>query len=81
MHGFGEVPERLRRSTVQVSSEGAESFGSGVIWTRDGLILTNAHVARHTEATVHLSDGRVLPARVRRAIRAGISRRCAQRRS
>jgi serine protease Do len=64
MHGFGEVSERLRRSTVQVSSGRRESFGSGIVWSRDGLILTNAHVARHTQATVQLSDGRILPARV-----------------
>ena len=37
---------------------------SGVIWKPDGLILTNAHVARASEAEVELWDGRRFPARV-----------------
>jgi len=41
--GFGEVVERLRRSTVSVKS-GAYGGGSGVIWSQDGRIVTNAHV-------------------------------------
>ncbi len=64
MLGFGEVAERLRRSTVQVFSKGARGGGSGVIWKSDGLILTNAHVARNSEAQVQLWDGRRLDARV-----------------
>lgn len=64
MHGFGEVSERLRRSTVEVTSGGHRGFGSGVIWSPEGLILTNAHVARHREARVTLWDGRSFPARV-----------------
>ncbi|MDR3699052.1 MAG: trypsin-like peptidase domain-containing protein [Candidatus Sulfopaludibacter sp.] len=64
MLSFGEVAERLRRSTVQVFSKGARGGGSGVIWKNDGLILTNAHVARHTGAQVQLWDGRRLDARV-----------------
>jgi serine protease Do len=36
---FGDVIERLRRSTVQVGRG-----GSGVIWSSDGKIVTNAHV-------------------------------------
>jgi serine protease Do len=38
-HEFGEVIEKLRRSTVQVGRG-----GSGVIWSTDGRIITNAHV-------------------------------------
>lgn len=64
MHGFGTVAEQLRRATVQVVSGGRQAFGSGVIWSRDGLILTNAHVARQDETEVELWDGRRLPARV-----------------
>jgi serine protease Do len=56
--GFGEVAERLRRSTVQVQTRGrGQGVGSGIIWSGDGLIMTNAHVARGTQATVSLWDG------------------------
>ena len=55
---FGEVAERLRRSTVQVSVERSRGSGSGVIWTADGVIITNAHVARADRARVELWDGR-----------------------
>lgn len=65
MRSFGEVAERLRRSTVQVFSGGrGRGGGSGVIWSRDGLILTNAHVARSSRVEVELWDGRTLDARV-----------------
>jgi serine protease Do len=63
MRGFGEIAERLRRSTVQVLPD-QHGGGSGVIWTSDGAIMTNAHVARKDAAEVRLWDGRRLPARV-----------------
>ena len=56
---FAAVAQRLSRSTVQVRGRG---FGSGVIWQSSGLIITNAHVARGSRATVGLSDGRILEA-------------------
>ncbi len=57
-HGFGEVAERLRRSTVQVQSRGRrQGSGSGVIWSGDGVIIANAHVARDSGAKVALWDG------------------------
>src|SRR5689334_21459523 len=57
--GFGEVAERLRRSTVHVQqTRGREQGGgSGIICGGDGLIITNAHVARGSEAKVSLWDG------------------------
>jgi serine protease Do len=61
MRGFGEIAERLRRSTVQVFV-GPKGSGSGVVWSAGGLILTNAHVAREPAAQVVLWDGRRLDA-------------------
>lgn len=46
MSGFGEIGERLRRSTVQIFNKGEGSRGSGIVWNSSGVILTNAHVAR-----------------------------------
>lgn len=66
MFGYGEVAESLRRSTVHVQSGGRDGGGaSGVIWTADGLIITNAHVARSTRPQVELWDGRRFEARVK----------------
>ena len=59
---FGEVAERLRRSTVEVRLRGIDGGGSGVIATPDGQIVTNAHVARDAGVLVRLWDGRELPA-------------------
>ena len=72
MLGFGEIAERLRRSTVQVFPKGNggggdgvyEGAGSGVIWHADGRIVTNSHVARGAQADIVLWDGRRLPARL-----------------
>jgi serine protease Do len=64
MREFGEIAERLRRSTVQVFSHGHDGGGSGVIWSSDGRIVTNSHVARAEKAEVVLWDGRKLAARL-----------------
>jgi serine protease Do len=64
MPEFGEIAERLRRSTVQVFAHGHEGGGSGVIWSSEGRILTNAHVARAEKADIVLWDGRRLAARL-----------------
>ncbi len=65
--GFGEVAERLRRSTVHVSS-GGRGHGSGIIIKSDGTIVTNAHVApiemTFGRLTVTLWDGRSFPAEI-----------------
>src|ERR1700726_3343714 len=57
IHGFGEIAEQLRRSTVLVLP-GERRNGSGVIWSADGVIVTNAHVARASQIRVQLCDGR-----------------------
>jgi len=54
---FGEIAEQLRRSTVLVVP-GERGNGSGVIWSADGVIVTNAHVARAAQMRVQLWDGR-----------------------
>ena len=59
--GFGEVAEQLRRSTVLIQAGGS---GSGVIWSTDGIIVTNAHVPRGSKVGVQLWDGRELDAKV-----------------
>ena len=64
-HDFGEVAERLRRVTVQVhAGRGQRGSGSGVIWSEDGLIVTNAHVARTDRPRIELWDGREFEADV-----------------
>ena len=39
--GLGEIAERVRRFTVLVEPGGRGS-GSGVVWSTDGLVVTNA---------------------------------------
>jgi serine protease Do len=57
------LADTLRASTVEVRTGGA-GVGSGIIWTTDGLVITNAHVARAETATLVLSDGRAFDGRV-----------------
>ncbi len=64
MFGFGEIAERLRRSTAQVFVGKRGGAGSGVVWGADGLILTNAHVAHESDVRVELWDGRRFDAKV-----------------
>jgi serine protease Do len=61
--GFGEIAEQLRRSTVLIHS-GRRGSGSGVIWSSDGVLVTNAHVVRSARPTVQLWDGREFEATV-----------------
>src|ERR1700751_1241423 len=61
--GFGEIAEKLRRSTVLIHA-GGRGGGSGVIWSSDGRVITNAHVARGANIGVELWDGREFSARV-----------------
>jgi serine protease Do len=62
--GLGEIADRLRRSTVLVRPGGSKGNGSGVLWSSDGLIVTNAHVAQGSRAEVSLWDGREFRAEV-----------------
>jgi serine protease Do len=69
---FGDIVEKLRRITVQVTAH-RHGGGSGVIWSPDGNIVTNAHVvegARTSGAVeVELWDGRRLPGNIVRTDR------------
>ena len=60
---MGELVEEVERSLVQVRSTGGGA-GAGTIWHSDGLILTNAHVARRGPLQVVLSDGSTLSAKL-----------------
>jgi serine protease Do len=62
--GFGEIAEQLRRSTVLIHS-GGRGAGSGVIWSSEGLVVTNAHVVRGSRVIVQLWDGREFEAAIR----------------
>lgn len=70
IEGFGEVAEKLRRSTVFVSA-GRRGQGSGVIVRPGGVVVTNAHVAAAGPIQIVLWDGTRLEA--------GLVRRDAQR--
>lgn len=58
-----EVAERVREGVVLVRS-GRRGHGSGVVWSEDGLVVTNDHVVGSDRADVTLHDGRRLPASV-----------------
>jgi serine protease Do len=61
--GFGEIAEQLRRSTVLIRTR-SRGGGSGIIWSGDGVIVTNAHVVRGSQAQIQLWDGREFEAAV-----------------
>lgn len=65
--GLGEalaqVGESLRQVTVQIRN-GSHSHGSGVLWTADGTVATNAHVVSTIDPEVELWDGRTFRGRV-----------------
>jgi len=55
----------LRVPRGQGQGRGGESLGSGVVFTGDGFLLTNAHVVgRATSGTASFSDGTSAPFRV-----------------
>lgn len=55
---MGELGERIRKSTVLVRTNDGAGSGSGVIWDREGTILTNAHVATTQFVEVEYWDQR-----------------------
>ena len=62
-----KVYEKVIPSVVSIScsGRGGSSSGTGVIMTRNGYIITNAHVVEDAQAIeVLLTDGRYLPARL-----------------
>jgi serine protease Do len=61
--GLGEMAEQLRRATVLIHSEN-RSDGSGIIWSSDGSIVTNAHVVRGSRASIQLWDNRAFEATI-----------------
>ena len=64
------VADALRRVTVVVQSAGARGRsarggqGSGIIWSADGTIVTNAHVATTETLAVTTAGGRTLTAQL-----------------
>lgn len=61
---LGPVADRLRAATVHV--RGAHGGGgSGIIWTSDGLVVTNAHVLRGGTPAIELADGRTCPGEIK----------------
>jgi len=56
------LASRLRQITVQIHGAPA-GVGSGVLWSSDGLIVTNAHVVRGRVSVV-LPGGRAVQARL-----------------
>ncbi|MBD5635400.1 MAG: trypsin-like peptidase domain-containing protein [Candidatus Eremiobacteraeota bacterium] len=54
----------LRASTVAVHDAHGRGSGAGVVWDADGIVVTNAHVARGRYATIEFASGR----RVRAAL-------------
>jgi serine protease Do len=56
------IVEELRQSLALIRTRNGQ--GSGLLWNRSGLLLTNHHVAQEDRALVELSDGRVFTAEV-----------------
>lgn len=58
-----ELAGRLRESVVTIRA-GRQGGGSGVIWSSDGLVITNSHVAQDTDLAVVLPGGEIATAKL-----------------
>jgi serine protease Do len=56
----------LEASTVAVRSARGAGSGSGVVWSADGVVVTNAHVARTAIVEIEFADGRCVYGKVER---------------
>ena len=62
---LGDVVRAVQRSLAVVQSP-RHGFGAGIIWRKNGIILTNAHVVNGQTPRVILHDGQEYPAQVLR---------------
>jgi serine protease Do len=62
---LAETIAQVQRSLVIVQGH-RHGFGAGVIWRKNGMILTNAHVVNQREPRLTLPDGSEYPAKVLR---------------
>jgi len=60
---LSEVVYRINRSLV-VLHNGKHGIGAGIIWSREGLVLTNYHVIAHGHNRVALANGEEYPTRL-----------------
>lgn len=60
---LSDLVQRVQRSMVLIQN-GRSGAGGGVIWERNGIVLTNNHVVPRERAKVTLPDGSEHPARV-----------------
>lgn len=62
---LAEMIEQVQRSLVVVQGH-RQGFGAGVIWRKNGMILTNAHVVSQHAPRLTLCDGSEYPAKILR---------------
>jgi serine protease Do len=60
---LANVVELVRRSLVHISN-GRRGAGAGVVWRKDGVIITNAHVVRRESPEVILPNEETASAKV-----------------